>query len=316
MVNNKYYLTGAFEANNKILKVQPYYQRENLVYCPEIISYDLIEVYILNGVKLRYYINSFGICFFICDYDSPNDFQNDINFEMDYIKGGEIYCLLYDEIINNINKIFNLSLKDVDWVMLTKQGELDIKNDIVTLDFNNKVQLHALIDCSLISEFVTNVGIFFKNLSLKESISRFEQYQISTYVHTLTAISSPSFFLTNAKEIEIYKSYYDKWDLYENIEIITKIADKNIEMFKFLSDFKDKNSKSLLNLLLSYISISLSYDSVIEFFVNFLNLNLSTTKYYTDIIFRVITLVIFILIIKKLYNIYIENKVFKEKTNN
>lgn len=314
MEKNNYFLIGAFEVNDKIIKIEPCYSRENLVYCPDIISYYVVESSVLKDKKIKYYINSFGTCFFICDYSKIDNLTDNADIERDYNFENKIYDILYLAIIKNINEKFKLSIEDVDWVMLAKQGALNITNDFIILDFEDKVQLYALIDCSLISEFITNAGKFFKNISLKESLTRFEQYQILTYTHTIASISFPSYFLTNSKEIDIYNKYYDAWNLHENIEIINKVADKSIAMFKFLSGYKDENRKSLINLLVSYISISLSYDPVIEFFVKFLHLDEVKVKYYTDILFITITSIIVIMIVIKVYKITKENIAFKNKT--
>ena len=183
-----------------------------------------------------------------------------------------IYKKRYKIILDEIESQFSVTLKDVDWIMTLHQGveEIDLSYIVLNeINFNselNKINSRQLIvlDTLMIYQSTMSIAKFFKSLSTKEELSKFEHYQISFYMQELRILENPSFFLTNKDDIHLTEIIYEKWDIAQQIKMAVNIALQSLTVFDFIANNREKNKTDYSALIMSYLSILLLYEPVTE----------------------------------------------------
>lgn len=258
----EYYLLGAFSLEERLYKMKGCWERKNLVECPEILKYTK-----KNDGNIIYYLNNMQCCVFIMKYgefSSTTDMKEDYNSESE----DSIYRKCYLEILKSINNKFHVSMDDVSWIMpLVTQDVIQIGESCIHIESEvdaEKLDYVTMIDCAMIYQSIYNMSVYFRSLSSKEDLDRFEQYQLSFYIQTINLIKNPVYFLTNSEEIKLYEEFYKNWKLTEQIDVVSELAEKTIELFSFLATYKKKNKVNVVEFFIPYISLVLSYNSIME----------------------------------------------------
>lgn len=263
----EYYLIGAFNLEEALYKRKGCWKRKDLVECPEVLKYSRE----IEGNTI-FYINNMQCCVFVTKYGV---FSNKEEMELDYNSEAEnsIYQKSYDELLDNIKKKYNVSNIEVSWVMPLISGNTnDFRSSLIEISSRvdeESLEYVTVIDCSMIYQAINVMSNFYKNLSTKEELDRFEQYQLSFYVQMINILKNPAYYLTNSKEIELYEKLYKEWELTEQINVVSELSEKTIQLFSFLATYKKKNKINLVEFFLPYISFVLSYNSIIEIAVFF-----------------------------------------------
>lgn len=263
----EYYLIGAFNLEEALYKRKGCWKRKDLVECPEILKYTRE----IEGNTI-FYINNMQCCVFVTKY---GDFSCKEEMQKDYDSDAEnsIYQSCYNELLENIKKKYNAVKVDVSWIMpFIAKGTLQISSSFVEVASGvdeETLEYVALIDCSMIYQVINVMSNFYKNLSTKEELDRFEQYQLSFFVQTINLLKNPAYYLTNSKEIELYEKLYQEWELTDQINIVSELSEKTMQLFSFLATYKKKNKINLVEFFLPYISFVLSYNSIIEITIFF-----------------------------------------------
>ena len=234
-IKKEYYLVGGFTISKKILTVDNYCTRKNLVDIPSILKY-----YEVSKPKIKFYINSMNECVFISEY---GEFESFKKMQEDYYNSSStktLYRKRYRSILDEIEKQFFLSIDEVDWIMTLNQGTETIDLSYIVLkdlnvndklnDFN--IRQLIMLDTLMIYQSTMSIAKFFKSLSTKDELSKFEQYQISFYIQELKTLENPDFFLTNKDDIELTKLIYEKWNIEQQIKMTINIALQSLTVFE------------------------------------------------------------------------------------
>lgn len=268
MVKN-YYLAGGFTIDDTISPTKWFFKRPDLVDVPSLLEYTCEEE-MLDNEKIYFYINSMSICIFLVEY---GNFTTDAEMWNDYKIEKQLYNDLYKKIIGKISNRFSNKIDDVDWIMPILIGEDIVNPDSISLsdinfiikksdEYNSKC-VQAL-DAMFIYQSTARIGSFFKSITIKQQLTKFEQYQLSFYIQELKILEKPSYYLTNQQEIEIMKEYYSKWDLETQIKTALEISANTIELFEFLSHNTKDTRNQISTLLMSFLTLILMYDPIGE----------------------------------------------------
>lgn len=252
-----YYLVGGITVQDYIGEIESIWMRPNLVAPPSLIQYtcELEE-------EIHFYVNAMRSCIFVMEYGA---FSNDEMLE-DYNQTSEsIYCSKYEKLIDVINKKYNLNIKDVDWIMTLCNGERKTDTSHMIIDepiFEENVSYVAFLDSAMIYQSIQSIAAFFRTITTKKKLSRYEQYKISFYMQEMKLIQSPSLYLTNSQE-EIYvEEIYQVWKIPEQINVVLDTANQAINIFSFLANYKKNNEMNYSGLFMSYISALLLYEGI------------------------------------------------------
>ena len=307
-----YYLLGAFSLKESLYKMRSCWQRKDLVDCPEILKYSAER----DG-DITYYLNGMQCCVFVMkygDFASKEDMLQDYEYE----EGENTYQKCYENLLVSIEKKFQVAVEDVSWIMPLIVGDtvrfnsshLEIKSPVG----EESVDYVAVIDCAMIYQAINDIAAFFRGLSAKEDLDRFEQYQLSYYVQTINIIKNPAYYLVNSKEIKMYEELYQAWELKEQIAVVSELSEKTIELFSFLATYKKKNKIHIVEFFVPYISFVLSYNSIIEIAVFFVPQLAGSIEVIVKVLLLIGFIVTIVSLIKALRAMNKVNKRFEEKT--
>lgn len=260
---NKYFLFGGFSISDNIVQRESSVNRGDLVYPPQIMNY----IYI-NSDDFHFYVNTMNECVFICEY---SEFASNEEMFEDYRDTEEIYKEVYKNLLLKIKNQFKINIIDTEWVMILSKGEQLIGSDLsrvenIEFNFNeitNNVEIRSLIDCAIIYQSAMSIGRFFRTLSIEQNLNKFQNYQLSFYLQELMVLISPNYFLTNEKEIEMFKEIYKEWELDEQIRASVEIGRQLIVIYDFASKQNSNNISGFSNLLMGYIGIVVLYEPLV-----------------------------------------------------
>lgn len=267
------YLVNGFDVGEEICKINnSSVIRNEITSPPDIIEFTTDE---LKNIKV--YRNSINSCVSIQEYHEFNTYEE--AYKSFYNDHNELYDNLYKECINNVNKRYKTNLKNTDWNTLIcvdnqQQESLKIEKQNVivvnNLDINKNIGFRAIIDSSLVYQSVSRILTFLKKLIFTKSLTKFQQLQIAYYSQELSKIKNPDMFLTNRKEIEIYKKIYSEWELGSQIENATDMINQCISNYSFLWEYNNSNSQKFSNLMITLFTIVVGYPSLKKVINDFL----------------------------------------------
>ena len=275
MVNS--WLIGAITINDKIVSIENEIERDNLVKIPELLKYTRCQY----DQDIYFFINSIGVCICIWKY---HDFDKKEEMEEDYCKASSIhkdgskYTKAYEHCIVAVKDKYKLEIEDLDWVMPIVVGEENcIGSDfayIKTLDYiigtnknidkNKDINSLMLLDASSIYQSMMTIGEFFTRDIKPNGLLEYKLYQMSYYLHELLRIESPEYFLTNQKEKEIMREYYEKWRIQSQMEIVIKMAKQSMDIYNFVSTNKTDFKTSISTIFMGFLSFILMCDPIRE----------------------------------------------------
>lgn len=291
------YLINGFDIDEKIQSVDGFFYRADLTSVPDIINYKEEKI---NDIVI--YINSINSCISIQKYGEFNNFHEAYN---DFYADSDVnsnYQNLYDNCVSTIASEFCIKFKDTDWntlICVDKNMEepfvVEKQNVIVVnnMDIESNIYYRAIIDSCIIYQSTSRISDFSKELVFTKELNRFKQFQIAYYSQQLFKVKAPRLFLTNNKEIEIYKKIYSEWSLDSKIEDILSMIDMSISNYSFLWEYKNLESEKTTNLMVALFTIIVSYTSIKDVVQEFTLLDLRVLK----LLFTGLTLILVIRII-------------------
>ena len=289
-----YYLLGGFKIEDFIREPVSVWTRPNLVSPPSLLQYNYKCV---DGLHI--YTNSMGCCICLYEYGSftPEEMLKDYNDD----SNSSVYLQKYTKIVEIISRIYKKKIIDIDWVMTLSCGKFHVGDSHVSISMplmEENCEFVACIDASIIYQSVQCIGRFFKNLSAKDKLTRFEQYKVSYYTQEMNILSSPNVFLTNALEKEITQEFYDKWHISEEISIIQSIANQAVNIFSFVSNYRKNNEANYSTLFMSYLSLLLLYEGIGNLLTFIIPINSVYLDAFLKFLIGAITLVYIVRILK------------------
>ena len=307
-----YYLMGGFKIEDFIRKPNSIWTRPNLVFPPSLLQYDMKCI---DGLHI--YTNSIGCS--ICLYEYGTFSQKEMLADYNSSSAESVYCQKYSRLISIINAHYKTNLQDIDWVMTLCSNNFIVGDSHVSITmplFEENCEFVACIDSSIIYQSIQCMGAFFKQLSTKKKLTRYEQHKMSHYIQEMNILSSPNVFLTNAQEKEITQIFYDKWHIDQEIKITQTIADQAVNIFSFVSNYRKNNEPNYSALLMSYLSLLLLYESIGDLFAFLVPVDSVYINVFLKILIGSVTLVYAIKILKNIISEAKDKRTLKKKPNN
>ncbi len=309
MDREKYYIVGGYKVGDFIHRLTPIWERPNLVSPPSLLQYDYTLV---DGIHI--YSNPIGCCVCLIEYGlfSNEEMKEDYNST----DKNSVYFQKYKQLLSKINNYHNCELDDVDWVMTLCSSHLSIGDSHVSIEsplFEENQEFVSFIDACTIYQSVESIAAFFKNLSTKSKLTKFEQYQISYYMQEINILTSPNFFLTNSDEKALMCRFYDKWMIPNEISTVQAIANQAVNVFSFMSNYRRNNKTDYATILMSYLSLLLLYDGIGDLLTFILPISSEIIGIALKIMIGAITLAFAFKILTSAVKDYKDKRNFKRK---
>ncbi|MBE6959625.1 MAG: hypothetical protein E7448_02745 [Ruminococcaceae bacterium] len=305
-----YYLLGGFKIEDFIREPTPEWKRPDLVDPPSLLQYDYKCI---DGLHI--YTNSMGCS--ICLYEYGTFSKEEMLSDYNSSSAESIYSKRYSSLVSIINNYYKTNLQDIDWVTTLCSDNFFVGDSHVSIAMpllEENCEFVACIDSSIIYQSVLRIGSFFKQLSTKKSLTKYEQHKISYFIQEMNILSSPNVFLTNSREKEITQVFYDAWHIEQEIHIIQTIANQAVSIFSFVSNYRKNNEPNYSAMLMSYLSFLLLYDSIGNLFTFLVPIDSAYVDVLLKLLIGSITLLYVTKILKHLISDAKDKRILKKKT--
>lgn len=262
----KTYLLCGVNLNEEIIKIRQPIKRDNLTVTPDILKF--------NSEKIGddyIFINSINSCLCLCyygEYDSSKIAYEDFYKNDENINYDKVYARFKNLILNN----FKETIDESDWCTLICidnkiEDNYKISNNEIIINSsgildNNNLYIISILDCSFIYQAIIRVLNFTNGLVFTKDISKYEQFKLNYYCQEVYKINKPELFLTNTKEIELYKKIFEAWDLKSQIDQSLLILNQSVTNYSFLWNYNSNKSQAYVSSLLAIFTLLVGYSDL------------------------------------------------------
>lgn len=304
----KAYLLCGLNLKEEIFSISETINRNNLTTTPDILKFSVKKI---NEDYI--FVNTINSCLVLCYY---GEYENSELAYEDFYKDDENKN--YDNIYNRFKKLilenFNEKISEADWCSLICVDEklgcnFEISNNkiiIPCIDIinNSSLFITSVLDCSFVYQSIIRVSNFTRKLVFTKEISKFEQFKLTYYSQEVYKINKPELFLTNTKEIEIYKKVFHAWELQPQIQDSLALLNQSITNYSFLWSYNNNNSQIYVSSLLVIFTVLVGYSDLKSMVEDlFPNLKVYFSKLYVCILCLLVVRLIIIYLVG-IYNYF------------